>query len=69
MSAMDSPTSNTTTESSHVGRLLDTDAVLPAEVLQRAIVHAWQQLQETPSYVEQQMAQCRGFLESIAHQR
>ena len=45
------------------------DSSLSAEDLQRAIAQAWQALQETPSYVEQQMAQCRGFLESIAAQR
>ncbi len=35
----------------------------------RAVTQAWQALQETPSYVEQQLARYRGFLESIAAQR
>jgi len=37
--------------------------------LHAAIAQAWQTLQDTPSYVDQQLAQCRGFLESIAQQR
>jgi len=44
------------------------DVLLPDEQ-QRALAEAWQALQETLSYVDQQLAQCRGFLESIASQR
>ncbi len=60
---------DTTISGRQTDRRLDTDNSEPTEDLQRALAQAWQALQETPSYVEQQMAQCRGFLESIAHQR
>lgn len=52
-----------------ISRSSNSDNSLSAEDLQRAIAQAWQALQETPSYVEQQMVRCRGFLESIAAQR
>lgn len=52
-----------------ISRSSNSDNSLLAEDLQCAITQAWQALQETPPYVEQQMTQCRGFLESIAVQR
>lgn len=36
---------------------------------QRALRHAWQALQETPSYVDQRLAANCGLIESIASQR
>lgn len=52
-----------------ISRSSNSDNSLSAEDLLCAVTQAWRTLQETPSYVEQQMVQCRGFLESIAHQQ
>ena len=42
---------------------------LSRDDLQAAIAQAWQTLQDTPSYVDQQIAPCRGLLDSIASPR
>lgn len=49
--------------------ITSSDETLSPDELQRALVETWQMLQDTPSYVDQQIAQSRGFLESIASQR
>lgn len=49
--------------------LTQTDEPVYGQTLLAALEAAWQALQTTPSYVEQQLTSHRGLIESIASQR
>jgi hypothetical protein len=44
------------------------DETLTTTLMQQAMVEAWQQLQQTSSYFEEQITLYRGLIESVASQ-